>query len=480
MKIFLIIFDTLRKDHTGKTHGNDWIKTPNFDAFAKDAIVFDNAYPESLPTIPARRAIHTGIRTFPFDNDPPYLRTDDMTESPGWTPIPSHQVHLSEYLNRFAFITAFISSTYHQFKPNMNFHLGFDEWHFIRGQEFDKYRARIKGDKREINQLVRQFLIKKTKENRSQVQIQKLLLNRYLANVQDRKEEKDYFPARTFRQAVETLETLKHYNNVFLLIDEFDPHEPWDPPDKYLNLYLDENYNGNKIIHPLYSETHDYLSEEELNCMRACYAGEVSQCDAWFGYFMEKLKEMELYEDSLIILTSDHGHLLGEHGAIGKIPTFLYPELVEIPFIIKPPGGVNGPKRVKKTHVYIHDVLPTILGFLNKEIPDIFEGIDLSVFVNEDDHFIEGRNYVTCGMALWTLYKDDHHALITSNDQTFQKLFDLSKDPKWEHDIARDNPDLCKALFERINKDARNHLLLSFKSRRFKNLEEWFQNTYLM
>ena len=88
MKIFLVIFDTLRKDHTGRTYGNEWIKTPNFDKFAKDCIVFDKAYPESLPTIPVRRAIHTGIRTFPFNHQKPKLRTDDVVRAPGWHPIP--------------------------------------------------------------------------------------------------------------------------------------------------------------------------------------------------------------------------------------------------------------------------------------------------------------------------------------------------------------------------------------------------------
>ncbi|GAH05628.1 unnamed protein product [marine sediment metagenome] len=98
MRIFLIIFDTLRKDHTGKIYGNDWIKTPHFDAFAKDSIVFDKAYPESLPTIPVRRAIHTGIRTFPFNHKRPELRTDDIVKIPGWHPIPPQQTHLAEIL----------------------------------------------------------------------------------------------------------------------------------------------------------------------------------------------------------------------------------------------------------------------------------------------------------------------------------------------------------------------------------------------
>ncbi|MFX0071098.1 MAG: sulfatase-like hydrolase/transferase [Candidatus Hermodarchaeota archaeon] len=480
MKIFLIIFDTLRKDHTGKTYGNNWIKTPNFDEFAKDSIVFDKAYPESLPTLPVRRAIHTGIRTFPFNHEKPKLRSDDLVDSPGWNPIPPNQTHISEYMKRNAYITTFITSTYHQFKPNMNFHLGFDEWHFIRGHEFDKYVAKMKGKKNEINQYIKNFIVKKNKENKNLLPVQKILLKNYFANIQERKKETDFLPAKTFLKATKTIENLKENNNVFLLIDEFDPHEPWHPPSRYLELYLDKNYKGNNIIMPLYAENLKFLSEEELQCMRANYAGEVSFCDTWFGYFIEKLKQMEIYNDALIILISDHGHSLGEHNVIGKVPRCLYPELVDIPLMIKPPGDFQGPKRINKSYVYNIDILPTIFGFLQKDIPEVFEGKDLSCFIEEKDHMLEGRDYITSGMAIWTLYKDDNYALITSNDKKEQKLFDLKKDPKWNNNIADDNQDIYNELYSKIENDAKGNLLLTYKSDRFDDFKDWYQVTYLV
>lgn len=479
MKIFIIIFDTLRKDHTGNVYGNEWINTPYFDEFANDAIVFDKAYPESLPTIPARRAIHTGIRTFPFNHKKLDYRTNDLVESPGWSPIPPQHSHLAEYMKSNAYITSFITSTYHYFKPNMNFHLGFDEWHYIRGHEYDNYRSRYRGKRSEINQAVRDHSIEKTDKNRGAVHTQKLLLKKYLPNVQGRVSEEDYFPAQTFRKALDSVIDTERFNNVLYFIDEFDPHEPWDPPKEYLKQYSDEDYNGNTIIQPIYGEKVDYLSDNELNCMRACYAGEVSLCDNWFGYFIEQLKTMDIYDESLIILTSDHGHSLGEHGAIGKIPVYMYPELVDIPFMIKPPGNINGPKRIKKTYIYHHDILPTLYGFLDKDVPDVFEGEDLSIFVDREDHLIKSRDYITCGMALWTLCKTDEYALITKNDKTDGKLFGLTRDPDWNENIAKDNPELYEELFSKIQKDARNDLLTSFESTRFDNFKDWYHNTYL-
>jgi len=469
MKIFLIIFDTLRKDHTGKTYGNSWIKTPNFDKFAKDSIVFDKAYPESLATIQVRRAIHTGIRTFPFNHKKPALRTDDIVKILGWDPIPPHQTHLAEYLKKDLYITSFITSTFHQFKPNMNFHLGFDQWNWIRGHENDKFRARLRGGNFELNRKVKEHICKHLGGRMRQSSI----LKKYFRNVQDRKDKNDYFPAQTFKQAIEFIRDTKDSKKVLCVIDEFDPHEPWDPPKKFLNLYVDKNYNGKKVIQPAYIANLDYITGEELKYMRACYAGEVSMCDYWFGYFIKELKNMELYEDSLIILISDHGHSIGEHNATGKIPMFLYPELVDIPFMIKPPGGLNGPKRIKKSYVYNHDILPTIFGFLGKDKLDAFEGIDLSLFHKENDQEIKNRDYITCGFSVYTLYKDDHYALITSNDRSDQKLFDLAKDPEWNDNIAKDNSEICNELFEIINKDAKGELNLGIKSR-LEDLKDWY------
>ncbi len=470
MKIFLIIFDSLRKDHTGKTYGNTWIKTPNFDKFAEDSIVFDKAYIESLPTIPVRRAIHTGIRTFPFTNEKLQLRTDDFVEVPGWDPIPPYQTHLAEYMKKNGFITSFITSTYHQFKPNMNFHLGFDQWNWIRGHEADKFRARYREGKKNLKEKLKAHVA--GKEPVAKI-YQEFILKPYFSNVQERKVEEEYFPVQTFLKAIEFVKDTMESERIFCLIDEFDPHEPWDPPQKYLDLYVDKNYAGKKPIQPAYGTELEYLSNEELRYLRACYAGEVSLCDHWFGHFIEELKSLELYDDALIILISDHGHSIGDHGALGKLPLFMYPELVDISFLIKPPGGIKGPKRIKKSYVYNHDILPTLFGFIKSEKPEVFEGIDLSLFLDEDDQLVENRDYITCGFSICTLYKDDSYALITTNDESRQKLFDLSKDNDWNHNIAKDNSDICKEFFKKIVHDAKGDLILEYETK-IDQLKDWY------
>ena len=470
MKIFLVIFDTLRKDHSGETYGNSWIQAPNFDEFAKDSIVFDKAYNESLPTIPVRRAIHTGIRTFPFNHKKPKLKSDDFVKIPGWDPIPPHQKHLAEYMKKKGYITSFITSTYHQFKPNMNFHLGFDQWNWIRGHEADKFRARYRSGKSSLREKLKAHTAGKDSFAKT---YQDFILKPYFTNIQERETEEEYYPAQTFMKAIEFVKDTIRFNNLLSVIDEFDPHEPWDPPQKYLDLYADKNYTGKKPLTPAYGPSIEYLSDDELKYMRACYAGEVSLCDRWFGYFIQELKSMELYDDSLIILTSDHGHSIGEHNALGKLPLFMYPELIDIPLMIKPPGGLKGPKRIKKSYVYNHDILPTIFGFLKSEKPEVFDGIDLTTFLDGGDQLVENRNYITCGFITCTLYKDDSHALITSNNKVRQKLFDLSKDPEWNHNISKDNPDICKELFTKIEQDAKGELLIEYTTP-IDQLRDWY------
>ena len=89
VNVIVVIVDSLRRDHVG-AYGNPWIETPNLDALAKESLLFTRPYPESIPTIPARGAIHTGVRTWPFRDWHPV--SDDGFKPYGWAPVPEDQV----------------------------------------------------------------------------------------------------------------------------------------------------------------------------------------------------------------------------------------------------------------------------------------------------------------------------------------------------------------------------------------------------
>jgi len=162
MNVVLIIIDTLRQDHLG-CYGNKWISTPHLDSLAKESIVFAYAYPESLPTLQVRRVLQTGCRIFPFRGHKDY-KGNLFAGTPGWGPISEERDTIAEILQGHGYRTGFITDAYHQFKPSMNFHRGFDEWTWIRGQEADPYRSGPCLQLEEIERYVPENLKKEVKE----------------------------------------------------------------------------------------------------------------------------------------------------------------------------------------------------------------------------------------------------------------------------------------------------------------------------
>ncbi len=227
-------------------------------------------------------------------------------------------------------------------------------------------------------------------------------------------------------------------------MDAYDPHAPWDPPEEYVNLYSD-GYEGQEPFAPVYGPS-DYLTEEQLKRMNALYAAETTMMDRWFGRFMDKMEELGLFENTLLILLSDHGILLGDHGSVGKPHSQLYPGLVDVPFLIRHPGG-KGAGETSDYFASTHDVAPTILGFLGVDQPEQIEGQDLSVLLDDGEPEQE-RDHFTLGYDdhVWT--RDDRYVRFGKNDGTEARLFDIQEDPGFENDIAGQRPDIAKRMFD--------------------------------
>ncbi|HME56229.1 MAG TPA: sulfatase [Candidatus Lokiarchaeia archaeon] len=455
----MIIIDSLRKDHLG-CYGNSWIKTPNIDRLASESLRFTNAFPECLPTIPVRRAIHTGIRTF---GDRHYVRKKgDPVAAFGWAPVPEDQSTLAEYLLAAGYRTAFFSDTYHQFKPSMNFTRGFNQWTFIRGQENDPYKT---GPPIDDDAIFDEIL----PEDSSYLQMAGFL-ERYLINVQERASERDYFPARVFSAATDWLKDNRDARKFFLCIDSFDPHEPWDPPESYRNLYLSPGYAGKKPITTKYGQM-NYLTPGELEYMRAGYAGEVTLVDAWFGHFMNALKDLGLDANTAIVFISDHGHQIGDkHDLSGKVPWGLYPELVDIPFMLHVPDD----RMAGESHgglVQDHEILPTILGMLGLKIPEVAQGRDLAPLL--DGATIPELDHVSCGFNEFVLVRTTRHAYIADFHFEREKLYDLDADPDQLVDVSGQNPDICEKMREYALADAGGEMI-DYQETMGKRSQDWY------
>ena len=435
--IVVVILDSLRKDHVG-AYGNDWIKTPNLDALARESLRFTRAYPESIPTIPARRAIHTGLRTWPFRN----WRTPKGASSPlyGWQPIPIGQTHLAEILKSNGYETLFVSDNLHQFKASMNFQRGFDAFDWIRGQTTDGYRPIWTCPPDKIGRTLLKGDADWVRDS----------MSRYFANTSARETEEDWFAPQVFTRASEYLESAKAGQPFLMVVDSYDPHEPWDPPEEYVALY-DEGYDGPEPYLPVYG-SRSYLTERELERMRALYAADTTLADRWLGSFLETMSDLNLSENTMLILLSDHGHALGEHGIVGKVPRALYPELTDITFFIRHPEG-KAAGEASDYYASTHDVVPTILGFLGIEPPEPMEGQDLSMLLDGDEP--EPRKHFTLGFHDHVWVRDERYVMFSHNDGKDAKLYDIQGDTNMRHDISGDRPDVVKRMFEDyILKDA--------------------------
>ena len=433
--VVLVIIDSLRKDHIG-AYGNAWMQTPNLDALAKESLRFTRAYPESAPTICARRAIHTGKRTWPFKDWKPPKGEDIILQ--GWQPIPEGQTHLAEIMKQNGYATLLQTDNMHQYKASYNFQLGFDVFDFIRGQTTDNYMPNWTFPHDRIKNAL-------LKGNPTAMRGQ---MHQYWANVEgrllaERESEEDWFSPRVFTGAMELLEAANAGDQPFFLVaDSYDPHEPWDTPDEYVNLY-DDPYDGKEPYSVIYGSS-DYLTERELKRMKARYAGEVTMVDRWLGRFLDKMEELNLFENTLLLVVTDHGVAFGEHGYTGKPSYALWPEITDVPFMIRHPEG-KGAGQTSDHFASTHDVAPTILGFLGIEPEQPMDGQDLSVLF--DGGQPEDRQHFTLGYHDHVRAMDEDYAMISKNDGSNALLYDLNADPEMRQDVAAARPDVVRRMF---------------------------------
>lgn len=413
MNIIVLVADSLRKDHLG-CYGNTWIQTPNIDTLAGDSVVFDEAYPESLPTLPVRNALLSGRHCGP---------------ELGWGPMREGDDRLPEFLAKEGYTSAFVTDVYHMMKPGMNFHRGFDSWRWLRGQEQDAYKTAANPNPPVPLSYAEQHDPR---------------LVQFSKNVAEFRTEEDYFTAKVYNTAVNWIEENYRQGDFFLWIDSFDPHEPWYPPYYYADLY-DPEYEGMEPIGVGYGDWHDHISDRQLKRMKALYAGEVTFLDRYIGKLLTKLRDLKVYDDTVIVLISDHGHLLGEHSLIGKNwSTNGYRGVMELVLLMRFPGSQCAGQRVGSL-CYNLDLFPTLLGHAGIDPPARCDGIDLHGLIEGKMESV--RPCVTCSYPENMMVKTlDWTLLLTKDHQPF-KLFDRKKDPGEERDLKAEKPEIVESLF---------------------------------
>lgn len=345
MNVVVIVTDSLRFDHVG-CYGSD-VKTPNIDRLAKEGIKLTHAYSENLPTLPTRRGWWTGRYHF---------------HEAGWQPFTENDYLLAEVLWDQGYTSALITDVYHMHKPVYNCGRGFDTTVFIRGQEYDPWivdeSIKVNVDESPIHRL-------KGGAKRERNELWRERFEQYLKNCSVRKGEEDYFAPRVIKEAIRWLEyvTARSKDKLFLWIDMFDPHEPWDPPSPYDRMYTDPDYDGPDLVDPVPGDVEGYMTPEEVQHTKNLYAGEVTFVDKWVGVLLDKIEELGIDNNTLIMHTTDHGEPFDEHGYIRKARPRNYEELIHIPWIIRHPERIGAGKEIDAL-VQTVDMMPTILELL--------------------------------------------------------------------------------------------------------------------
>ena len=369
MNVIWIVSDTFRRDHVG-AYGNQWIHTPSIDALAASSVRFDSHYSAGFPTMPTRADHQTGRWTMSFM---------------GWQPLPAGVTTLAEILAGHGIHTAASVDTPYYLRDGMNYDRGFQSFFMNVGQD------------------TLWSLIPEPSYHHEALDVRDAW-----------RSESDRNAPKTFMSAIQWLE--RHYkDDFFLYVDTWDPHEPWDAPPYYTELYYPE-FDGELVL-PLYGNWHDVPGYEEAQMRKghASYCGEITMVDTWLGFLLKSVENMGLTEKTIIIFTTDHGFYFGEHGGLfGKMSSDKYPdgtlrpydepgsqwsysplfeEIVHLPLVIRAPGTTPGVYSGLSSAV---DVMPTVLDLLGLDIPKFVQGRSLAPAIR--DNSLSGREFVVSSL----------------------------------------------------------------------------------
>jgi len=431
----VIVSDTLRTAHLG-CYGNSRIRTPNIDAFAERAMRFTRAYPESLPTIPVRRALHTGRRAYPFRDYRPVKW--DIVYLPGWQAMDNAEDTLAENLADAGYQTGFVTDTLPYFAPGFNFQRGFWQWEFIRGQQQDRWRSPFAVSRDRLGRYGDPDELGKNPH---------ALVPMHLANTAHVEDERDTSTARTFRWAMDFLEDNQGGQPFYLLVDCFDPHEPWEAPEEYYRLYGARECGGRRIVHCGYGPADRFgYTEEEIAYVEAQYCGLTTLVDTWFGKLIDKLDALGLSENTAVFFISDHGTNFCDNprNVIGKPANAMYPGVVHLPLLVRLPDERNA-GRVEGALVYNMDLTASLYDLAGLHSDQGIDGQSLMPLLTGEGSWTP-REYVTCRYGNSLCYIDDRYWILTDIDGQPQEVFDLRSDPKCTRDLE---DEVDSAVFER-------------------------------
>ncbi|MGG1554056.1 sulfatase family protein [Paenibacillus ferrarius] len=353
--VFFLMCDELRADSLGYM-GNEIVKTPNLDQLAKDSVIFENAYTNCPMCVPARASLMTGRNPISHGILDNAMRMVDDEQ-----PLP----HL---LRKHGYTTTMYGKLHVHLSPE---ECGFDEFQYGYPDPYTSFLGIRDPEVR------RKSIYKKNEGDIPLV----------IHGVSPTAPEETSC-SRLVEDYIRRISSIKEEDQpIFHYLSILDPHTPYMPTKPYADLYdpkemilppnagltLQDKPITQRYFHKI--RGFDKLDEDDYRKSLASYYGLVTHVDDRMGQVIDRLKELDLYDDSLIIFTSDHGAMMGEHGFIEKWG-HMYEPVVRIPLLVKLPNNVNKGTELD-TFVEIIDLLPTVLDAANIPIPEHVQGRSL-------------------------------------------------------------------------------------------------------
>ena len=331
----VLLLDSLNRHMLG-CYGGQEFETPNIDRLAARSKKFNRHFTGSLPCMPARHDILCGALDFLWKP---------------WGSIELWERPITYSLRRKGIPTQLITDHPHLFEVGgENYHTDFFAWDYVRGHESDPW---------------------KTRPDLSWQGAPSLAAKAKYANAANPdgfgydfsrtyfREEADYPGPKTMRAAADWLKTQGSEHSSFLLfVDEFDPHEPFDTPEPWASRYGE--WEGERLIWPPYAVggvESGQITEKEGRHIRNNYGAKLSMIDHWLGRVLDALDEGNFWEDTMVILCTDHGHYLGEKDLWGKPRVMQYEPLGHTPLLISFPSASPGEIEALTTNVDLHATL---------------------------------------------------------------------------------------------------------------------------
>jgi arylsulfatase A-like enzyme len=333
--LVVVLLDSLNR-HLLEAYGADEFATPNLKRFADQSLRFTRHHVGSLPCMPARHDILVGSLDFPWRP---------------WGSIEIWEEAITRQLRAAGVTSMLVSDHPHLFEVGgENYHTDFTAWLYERGHESDPWR---------------------TAPDPSWVGTPTVPVERgpidhaYDTSRTYFRSEEEFPGPKTMQAAANWVrQSASQHDRFLLFVDEFDPHEPFDTPQSYVELY-DPDWEGPRCIWPPYlidAVGSGQLAARKAAHIRANYGAKLTMIDHWFGHLLEAIDQAGLAETTAVIVCTDHGHYLGEHDIFGKPAAPIYSELGRIPLLIRWPGQPARQVDALTTSVDLHATIADFFG----------------------------------------------------------------------------------------------------------------------